>query len=206
MNLAAMPADPLSLPVNDLRRHGLRALVIGGSAGGIEALRNLLVAMPPSLDVPVLVVLHIGGDARWSWPAIFPGSPVPVREAEDKETAMPGVVYLAPPDYHLLIDSDGVLSLSVDEPVHLSRPSIDVLFESASWAMGENVLGILLTGANADGAAGLATIHRGGGCCWVQSPETAVMPTMPRSGLAAVREARSLSLVQMAEAFQAWRA
>lgn len=201
-----MQAEAPLAPVNDLRRHGLRALVIGGSAGGIEALRNLLTALPPSLEVPVLVVLHIGGDARWTWPAIFPGSPVPVREAEDKETATPGVVYLAPPDYHLLVDSDGVLSLSLDEPVHLSRPSIDVLFESASWAMGENVLGILLTGANADGAAGLATIHRGGGSCWVQTPETAAMPTMPRAGLAAVPDARSLSLVQMAEAFQAWRA
>lgn len=192
----------------DLRRRELRAIAIGASAGGIEALRMLLPALPASLEVPVVIVLHLAAEAKAEWSAVFSGCAVPVQEAEDKEPALPGAVYVAPPDYHLLLERlpDGAsgLSLSIDEPVNLARPSIDVLFESAAWALGEGVLGVLLSGANADGAAGLAAIARGGGRCWVQSPETAVMAAMPRAGLLAVPEARILSLQQMSEAFRAW--
>jgi two-component system chemotaxis response regulator CheB len=136
---------------------------------------------------------------------IFNGCPVPVREAEDKELAAPGTVYVAPPDYHLLLDAKCALVLALDAPVNMSRPAIDVLFESAAWALGADVLGILLTGANADGARGLAAIAGGGGACWVQSPETAFMSMMPRSGLLAVPQARALSLHQMSDALKAWR-
>ena len=191
-------------PSLDLRRAGLRVIVIGASAGGVEALKILLSALPPSLGVPVVIVLHIGAEARWDWSIIFPGCLVPVAEAEDKQRAAPGRVYLAPGDYHLLLDEDCTLSLSLDEPVNLSRPAIDVLFDSAAWALGEGVLGILLTGANADGARGLAAIERGGGTCWVQDPETAMISTMPRAGLQAVPCARVLSLHQMAEALHDW--
>ena len=188
----------------ELRRRELRAIAIGASAGGIEALRMLLPALPASLEVPVIIVLHLAAEAKADWPTVFSSCVVPVQEAEDKEPALPGTVYVAPPDYHLLLDGSGELSLSIDEPVNLSRPSIDVLFESAAWALGEGVLGILLSGANADGAAGLAAIARGGGRCWVQSPETALMAAMPRAGLLAVPDARVLSLLQMSEAFRAW--
>lgn len=184
---------------------GLRAIVIGASAGGVDALRLLFASIPASLEVPVIVVLHVGNEARWDWSKVFPGCALEVREAEDKELARPGCIYIAPADYHLLIDRGGELALSVDEPVHFARPSIDVCFESAAWALGPGVLGILLSGANADGAAGLAAIARSGGTCWVQSPETAFMEVMPRAGLQAVPLARALSLQQMSEAFHARR-
>ncbi len=189
----------------DLKRRELRAVVIGASAGGIEALRFLLSALPPTFGVPIIIVLHIGKEAQWSWSVVFADCKLPIREAEDKEPLSAGTVYLAPPDYHLLVDAEADLVLSIDEPVHMSRPSIDVLFESAAWAFGAGALAILLTGANADGAAGLATISSRGGSCWVQSPETALMATMPRAGLAAVPTARVLTLQQMAEAFAAWQ-
>lgn len=194
---------PSGTPLQDLRAPGLRVIVIGASAGGIEALKILLTALPPSLAVPVVIALHLGADGHWDWSRVFPGCPLPIGEAEDKDVAAPGRVYLAPPDYHLLLDASGTLSLSLDEPVNLSRPAIDVLFETASWGMGAGVLGILLTGANSDGARGLAAIERAGGTCWVQAPETALISTMPRAGLQAVPQARTLSLQQMAEALHA---
>lgn len=196
-------AVAVAAAAGDVAREGLRAVVIGASAGGVEALRVLLAALPATLGAPVIVVLHIGSEARWAWATVFAGCALEVREAEDKEPARPGMIYVAPPDYHLLLDRSGVLTLSLDEPVHFARPSIDVLFDAAAWALGAGVLGILLTGANEDGARGLAAIHRAGGACWVQAPETAAVDVMPRAGLAAVPQARALSLQQMSEAFQA---
>jgi two-component system chemotaxis response regulator CheB len=187
----------------DATRAGLRAVVIGASAGGVEALRVLFAALPAELDVPVLVVLHVSGEVRWAWSTLFAASRLAVREAEDKLMAEAGTIYMAPADYHLLVDRSGELALSLDEPVHFARPSIDVLFDSAAWGLGAGVLGILLTGANQDGAAGLRAIQRGGGACWVQAPATAVIDVMPRAGLAAVPSARVLSLQQMAEALGA---
>lgn len=183
----------------------LAAVVIGGSAGGIEALRQLIPALPRELGVPVFIVLHLSADSRGHWSAVFPHSAVPVREAEDKEVAAPGTVYLAPPDYHLLVDESGCMALSIDEPVNLSRPAIDVLFESAAWAYGDRLLGIVLSGANADGAKGLLAIRRAGGQCWVQAPESAAASTMPRAALAAVPDAQVLALKQMAAALAACR-
>lgn len=187
----------------ELARPELRAVVMGASAGGVEALRKLFTALPAAFDLPIVAVLHIGSDARWAWETVFAGCPLPVREAEDKDELSPGTIYLAPPDYHLLLDRGGSLALSLEEPVHFARPSIDVLFDAAAWALGAGVLGVLLTGANEDGARGLAAIHRQGGVCWVQAPETAAVDVMPRAGLQAVPRARALSLQQMAEAFRA---
>lgn len=188
----------------ELTSRALRAVLIGGSAGGIEAVRALLPSLPVTLDVPVIVVLHLAADTRTSWSTVFSTCKAPVQEAEDKELARPGVVYVAPSDYHLLVDRDGVFSLSAEEPVHHARPSIDLLFESAAWAFGARALGVLLTGANEDGAAGLAAIHDAGGLAWVQSPETAAIATMPRAGLRAVPDARALSIPEMAGIFQGW--
>jgi two-component system chemotaxis response regulator CheB len=106
-----------------------------------------------------------------------------VKEAEDKMRVDPGTVYFAPPDYHLLIDKGPQLALSIDEPVHFSRPSIDVLFESAADIYAERLMGIILTGANEDGAAGLAAIHRSGGVTIVQEPDSAQVPLMVLSAL-----------------------
>jgi two-component system, chemotaxis family, protein-glutamate methylesterase/glutaminase len=187
-----------------LQGRSLRAIVVGASAGGIEALGVLLAALPRPLKVPVLVVLHIASSSKPQWSLVFRSSTAPVREAEDKDVAEAGNVFIAPPDYHLLVDASGVLSLSTEERVNLARPSIDVLFESAAWAFGPALLGLVLTGANADGAAGLATIRAVGGVCWVQTPDTAAAPVMPRAAILAVPDAEVLSLPEMADALGAW--
>jgi two-component system chemotaxis response regulator CheB len=184
-----------------LDRHAIRAIVIGGSAGGIDAMRTLAPALGPA--VPVLVVLHVAPETSSDWAKVLGPSRLVVREAEDKERATPGTLFVAPPDYHLLVDAEGTLSLSVEGPVHHARPSIDVLFESAAWAYGSELLGVVLSGANADGAEGLAKIRRAGGLCFVQSPESAPAPTMPRAALTAVPDACSLTLEQMTEVFRA---
>lgn len=190
--------------LDTLRRRALRAIVIGGSAGGIEALGQLLAALPRPLVVPVLVVLHIAGGSKPQWQLVFRSSTAPVVEAEDKDIAVPGTVVMAPADYHLLVDEAGRLNLAADERVNLARPSIDVLFESAAWAFGASLLGVVLTGANSDGAAGLAAIRAAGGSCWVQAPDTAAAAAMPRAALNAVPDAQVLTLGEMASAFRAW--
>ena len=160
------------------------AVVIGASAGGIEALTALLPALSPGLRPPVFIVLHLPRDKPSVLVEIFERKcAVPVREAEDKETVTPGTVYFAPADYHLLVDRGPQISLSADDPVHHSRPSIDVLFESAAEIYGDRLLGIILTGANEDGACGLAAIHDAGGVTVVQSPQTARAPHMVLSAL-----------------------
>ncbi|HTV18483.1 MAG TPA: chemotaxis protein CheB [Polyangiaceae bacterium] len=190
--------------LSTLRERPLRAIVIGGSAGGIEAATVLLSALPRPLLVPVLLVLHIAAGSRAQWPLVFRNSTAPVHEAEDKDVAEPGNVYVAPPDYHLLVDEGARLSLAADERVNLARPAIDVLFESAAWSFGAAVLGVVLSGANADGAAGLAAIRERGGKCWVQAPETAAAVAMPRAAIEAVPDALVLSLREMADALGAW--
>ena len=161
------------------------AVVMGASAGGIQALKVLLPALSPGLRAPVLIVLHLPRDKPSMLPEIFSTRcAVPVREAEDKETVASGTVYFAPSNYHLLLDRGPQLALSADEPVHNSRPSIDVLFESAADVYKERLLGIILTGANEDGAAGLACIKDAGGMTVVQEPETAQAPTMVKAALA----------------------
>jgi two-component system, chemotaxis family, protein-glutamate methylesterase/glutaminase len=160
------------------------AVVIGASVGGVEALTTLLPALPAGLGPPVFIVLHLPRDRPSVLAEIFTRRcAVPVREAGDKEAVMPGTVYFAPNDYHLLVDSGPQLSLSADEPVHHSRPSIDVLFESAAEIYRERLLGIILSGANEDGACGLAAIHDAGGVTIVQSPQTARAPHMVLSAL-----------------------
>jgi two-component system chemotaxis response regulator CheB len=160
------------------------AVVIGASAGGIEALTVLLPALLPEQRPPVFIVLHLPRDKPSMLAEIFARKcALPVREAQDKEEVMPGTVYFAPNNYHLLIDSGPQLALSADEPVHHSRPSVDVLFESAVEIYNDRLLGIILSGANDDGASGLAAIHDAGGVTVVQSPQTARAPQMALSAL-----------------------
>jgi two-component system chemotaxis response regulator CheB len=162
----------------------MRLVVIGGSTGAIDALGEILPRLPAA-GPPVVVVLHLRPDAPSLLATIF-ASRCPARcvEAEDKQELAPGHVYFAPPGYHLLVDGDA-LALSVDEPVHHSRPSIDVLFESAARDHGRDVLGVILTGASSDGADGLAEIAQAGGRTVVQDPTGAVAPTLPTAALAA---------------------
>jgi two-component system chemotaxis response regulator CheB len=160
------------------------AVVVGASAGGVEALSLLLPALPSATQAAVFVVVHLPRDRPSLLPEIFAKRcALPVREADDKEAVAPGTVYFAPSNYHLLLDHGPQMALSADDPVHHSRPSIDVLFESAADVYRERLLGIILTGANEDGAAGLAAIHDGGGITVVQEPSTARSPQMALSAL-----------------------
>lgn len=178
----------------------IQAVVIGASAGAVEALFVLLPALPANFPVPLMVVVHLPRDKESVLPNLYRARcRLEVKEAEDKELARPGVAYFAPPDYHLLVEPDRRLSLSSDEPVRYSRPSIDVLFESAAEAYGEGVLGVILTGANDDGSAGLRAVCAAGGTAVVQDPATAQAPQMPRAALAACPEARVLRLEQIAD-------
>jgi two-component system, chemotaxis family, protein-glutamate methylesterase/glutaminase len=165
-------------------RGRIDAVVIGASAGGVEALSVLLPALPSTTKAAFFIVLHLPRDRPSLLPEIFARKCLlPVREAEDKESVMPGTVYFAPSNYHLLLDRGPQLALSADDLVHHSRPSIDVLFESAAYVYGHRLLGVILTGANEDGAAGLAAVQDGGGITVAQQPDTARSPQMILSAL-----------------------
>ncbi len=163
---------------------GLSAVVVGASAGGVEALLSLFTELPGDYGLPVVVVLHLPDGRESLLPDLFARRlALRVKEAQDKEALQPGTLYFAAPGYHLCIEADGSFSYSREEPVHFSRPSIDYLFESAADVYGSQLLGILLTGANQDGAAGLYTIKQRGGVTVVQDPQEAQVATMPEAAL-----------------------
>ena len=175
------------------------AVVIGTSAGGVEALSRLLPALPRGAPAAVFVVLHLPRERPSLLVDIFaPKCGMAVREAGDKEPVEPGTIYFAPPDYHLLIDKGPQLALSSDELVNFSRPAIDVLFESAADEYRERLLGIVLTGGNQDGAAGLQAIRATGGMTVVQQPESAQVPYMPELALQQGKVDYVLTLEQIA--------
>ena len=160
-------------------RGRIDAVVIGASAGGVEALSALLPAVPADSRAPVFVVLHLPRERRSLLEEVFRGRcQAPVHEASDKDPIEPGTVYFAPPDYHLLIERGPSLALSADGPVNFSRPSVDVLFESAAHVNKNRLLGVILTGASHDGAAGLAAVAAAGGMTVVQDPDSALVRTM----------------------------
>ena len=162
----------------------IQAIVIGASTGGVDALLKLLSGLPERFCLPVITVLHMPDNRKSKLIEIFQSrSALPVREAADKAAIEPGVVYFAAPGYHLSIETDRTFSLSCEASVHFSRPAIDVLMESAADAYGHALAGILLTGANYDGAAGLAKIRRCGGLTVVQDPLEAQVPTMPEAAI-----------------------
>ena len=181
------------------------AVVIGASAGGVEVLSMLLSALSASCRLSFIIVLHIPRERPSLLSEVF-GSrcALPVREAEDKEPIQPGTVYFAPPDYHLLIDRGPAFALSTDEPVHFSRPSIDVLFDSAADIYGERLVGVILTGANQDGAEGLAAIGDAGGRTVVQDPVSAAVAYLPEAALRAGPVDCVLSMEQLRDLFAAW--
>lgn len=164
------------------------ALLIGASAGGVEALLQLLQDLPSSYRLPVVCLLHVP-DRRDSLLAELLGRrlQLPVKEAEDKEYLRGGQVYVAPAGYHLSIEADRSFSLSREAPRHYARPAIDILFESAADAYREHLAAALLTGANEDGAAGLLAIQRRGGLTLVQEPADALVPVMPEAALALLK-------------------
>jgi len=162
----------------------IEAIVIGASAGGVEALGLILPSLPAKFRPAVLIVLHLPRERPSLLVEIYEKRcALPIREADDKEPIEPGTIYFAPPDYHMLVERNRQIALSTEEPVHYSRPSVDVLFESAADVFGSRLLGVILTGANEDGAAGLHAIHRAGGITVVQQPDSAKVPLMVVSAL-----------------------
>lgn len=164
--------------------HRIEAVVIGASAGGVTALLTLLTGLPETFRLPIVAVLHLPDDRDSLLVEIFQHRlPIAVREAADKESIAPATLYFAAPGYHLSVEMDRSFSLSCEAPVNYSRPSIDVLMESAADAYGASLAGILLTGANFDGAAGLAKIRQQGGLTVVQDPAEAAVATMPQAAI-----------------------
>lgn len=173
-------------------------IVVGASAGGLRALELLLSALPRGFPIPIVAVQHRARASGDTYAEVLAKvTSLPVREVEDEDVLRGPGVYFAPPDYHVLVEP-GRLSLSIDEPVSYSRPSIDVLFESAADVYGSRVLAVLLTGANADGAKGLVRIKEAGGFAIVQDPATAESPEMPAAGIASAAVDRVLPLEDIA--------
>jgi two-component system chemotaxis response regulator CheB len=173
-------------------------IVIGVSLGGLRALAVLLAGLPAAFPVPVVVAQHRHVESDQSLSAFLQQhSALAIHEVEDKQEILPGRVYLAPPDYHLLVEA-GSFALSTEAPVIHARPSIDVLFESAADSYGERVIGVILTGASDDGARGLAKIKRGGGLTLVQEPASAESAVMPAAAIAASEIDQILPLEQIA--------
>lgn len=180
------------------KRPEIELIAIGCSLGGMHALEEMLKPLPRDFCVPIVVAQHRHKRSNEGLPAFFRRvTHLSVVDAEDKEWIKPGHVYLAPADYHLLIEK-GELSLSVDEAVRHSRPSIDVLFESAADAYGAALIGIVLTGANDDGARGARRIKERGGMVIVQDPKTAEAPVMPQATIDAVAVDQILPLSEIA--------
>ena len=194
-------------------RPAVDLVVVGGSAGSLDALGRVLGALPAAFRLPIALVVHLPRAGSSALAEVLGRRcSLPVREAHDKEPLAPGTVHVAPPGYHLLVDAGLALALSVDDPVHFSIPSIDVLFESAAWTCGARVAGVVLSGASGDGAAGLAAICAAGGVAAVQDPAEAAVATMPAAALArcpraAVLPAAGLHrlLVRLDAGGDAWR-
>ena len=174
---------------------GIAAVAIGASAGGVDALLQLFADLPPHFRLPLVTVLHLPEDRHSHLAEVFSQRlALQVREARPGEPIQPGTVYFAPPAYHLQVEPDLCFSLSCDGPVHFSRPSIDVLLESAAHAYGRRLAAMLLTGASADGAAGLAAVAAHGGFTAVQDPAEARIDTMPEAAIALRQPDRVLPL------------
>ncbi|PZV08753.1 MAG: chemotaxis protein CheB [Leptolyngbya sp.] len=173
-------------------------IAIGTSLGGLSALKMLLGALPQDFSAALAVVQHRHRESDPGLGAFLQQfTLLPVHEVEDKERIQAGHVYLAPADYHLLVEY-GYFSLSIDEPVSYARPSIDVLLESAAGSYNERVIGVILTGANQDGVKGLSTLKARGGVAIVQDPATAESPVLPRAAIAAIAVDAVLPLSQIA--------
>jgi len=187
----------MTVPAN----HPVEAVVIGGSAGALDALKLLLGALPAGFGLPLMLVVHLPHHQPSTLAAsLARHCRLTVCEAEDKAPIVAGTLYVAPPDYHLLVDAGPALALSVDAAVHYAQPAIDVLFESAADAYGPRLAGVVLSGANADGAAGLRAIARAGGQAFAQDPAEATIPFMPDAALAACPEATVLDAAAIGHA------
>jgi two-component system, chemotaxis family, protein-glutamate methylesterase/glutaminase len=183
-----------------MNRPSIKAVVIGGSAGALQGLSILLQGLPANYDLPIFITVHVPSGRKSVLAEVLQSKcQIKVREAQDKEPISVGNAYVAPPDYHLLVEKDGTLALSSDEPIFYSRPALDVLFESAADAYGPAVVGVVLSGASGDGAKGLQSIEQAGGVAIIENPDTAYASIMPQAALNACSGAKIFSLDQLAE-------
>lgn len=177
-------------------------VVVGASTGGLKALQVVLSGLPAEFSLPLVIVQHrVKGAETGLCEFLARNSILPVTEPEDKEKVLPGHAYLAPRDYHLLLESGG-FALSTDVPVGFARPSIDVLFESAADEYRDRVIGVILTGANRDGARGLAAIKAHGGLTMVENPQTAACREMPDAAIKLTKVDWILPVQEMAAGLQ----
>jgi len=176
-----------------------KAIVIGASAGGLNALKSILVALDPGFNLPVLIVQHISPYSdNYITQHLNNLILLRVKEADEKEPITSGTVYFAPPNFHMLIEDDYTIAFSVEAKVSYARPSIDVLFESAAYVYGNALIGVLLTGANNDGSKGLRIIKEFGGLTIVQDPSTAEVDAMPLSAIRLFKPDHVLPLDEIA--------
>lgn len=176
------------------------AIVIGVSSGGMNAMKVMFSLLPKDFTIPVIIVQHIGAHSDSQWIKLLNDkSNISIKEADEKEKIENGNVYIAPPNYHLLIEKDKSFSLTVSERVNYSRPSIDELFESAAEAYADKLIGVILTGSNNDGTNGIKRVKECGGLAIIQNPETAESAFMPKSAIAAINPDYVLSLEGITE-------
>lgn len=158
-------------------------VAIGGSAGSLEVLLQVLPLLRPGLSFPIVIITHRTSSESLLAELLSNRTVLPVREAEDKDLLQPGAIAVAPPGYHLLVEADGSISLDCSEKIHYSRPSIDVTFETIADGYGARAVALLLSGANHDGVSGLARVRAAGGRAWVQDPGTAQVSYMPQGAV-----------------------
>ena len=180
-----------------------RVIIIGTSAGGIHTLKALLGNLTPDYRFPIVIVIHRLKNVRSHLVQVLQSfCKMIVKEAEEKEVMRGGTIYVAPSNYHLLLEHDLSFSLTVDEAVNFSRPSIDISFISFGEILKEKLIGIILTGANADGSRGLLSMHQNGSLAWVQHPDDAYVSSMPRSALQLVPDAKALTIKEIERELQ----
>lgn len=171
------------------------AIVIGASSGGMNALKLITSTLPENFSMPVIVVLHVSPHSNSQWISLLnEKAKLNIKEADEKEQINTGTIYIAPPNYHLLIEKDKTFSLTIDGRVNFARPAIDVLFESAAEVFKNKLIGIVLTGSSNDGTKGIQKIKNNGGLVIIENPETAESPGMPASAINAVNADYILSL------------
>ena len=164
------------------------AIVIGVSSGGMNAMKVIFKLLPKDFNIPIIIVQHVSPRSDNQWINLLNDkSDLYIKEADEKEKIEPGKIYIAPPNYHLLVESNKTFSLTIDERVNFARPSIDVLFESAAEAYKSKLIGVVLTGSNDDGTKGMKRIKEYGGLTIVQDPNTAESSYMPASAIATVQ-------------------
>lgn len=190
----------MTVEIKCFKKMRYEAIVIGLSSGGMNAMKIMFSLLPRDFKTPIIIVQHISADSDNQWIKLLNDkSNLPIKEADEKEKIEKENVYIAPANYHLMIEKDKTFSLTIDERINFARPSIDVLFESAAEAYKTKLIGVVLTGSNNDGTNGIKRIKEFGGLAIVQNPETAASSYMPASAIAAIKPDYILSLEEIIE-------